>query len=94
MEMLKDIIARQQDGRFASDDPLVERLIAELLVLAEEVCVLRDRLDACEKLSRDGKVADMSAIDAYKRDSDSIERQLESHKAFFNDVFARITLPR
>jgi len=91
MEDLQDIIARQQLGRAASDDPLVERLLAELLSLAEEVCVLRDRLDACQQLADDGQSADKAAIDAYKRDAAQIERRLETHQVFFNELFARIS---
>jgi len=91
MEDLQDIIARQRLGRATSDDPLVERLLAELLSLAEEVCVLRDRLDACQQLADDGQSADKAAIDAYERDAAQIERRLETHQDFFNELFARIS---
>ena len=57
MDSLKDIIDRQQRERPPHDDPLTDRLLAEIVRLAEEVCVLRDRLDTCERLAAAGQPA-------------------------------------
>lgn len=89
MQTLKQIIAKQQRDRAPQDDPLAERLMAEIIRLAEEVCVARDRLDTCLLLAA-GQVDD-AAIDAYSVSDELIETRLNRHREFFEDVFERLT---
>ena len=63
MQTLADIIAAQQAGRKPVDDPLVERLLAEVVRQAEEVCVLRDRLDTVAALVEKGDVRRELVVD-------------------------------
>ena len=90
MDSLKDIIDRQHLERPPHDDPLTDRLIAELVRLAEEVCVLRDRLDTCERLAAAGQPAGCAAIDAYEVPGRVLEERLATHREFFESVFARL----
>ena len=92
MESLKDIVARQQRARPQHDDPLTNRLLAELVGLAEEVCVLRDRLDTCEQLASRGEPVDAAAIDAFKPTTEMTEQRLASHRAFFEALLARVEI--
>ena len=91
MKQLKDIIAEQHEARAALDDPFVERLLSEVLRLAEEVCVARDRLDTCQILAASGAATDAVAIDAFEVDAALLEERLARHKAFFEEVFARVS---
>lgn len=88
MESLKDIIDRQHASRPSHDDPLTDRLLAEILGLAEEVCVLRDRLDTCGHLA--GDAVSSSAIDAFELSPEMIEQRLGRHSEYFEALFARI----
>ncbi len=90
MESLKDIIDRQHLDRPPHDDPLTDRLLAELVRLAEEVCVLRDRLDTCERLAAAGQSAGCAAIDEFEPTNAMLEERLAKHREFFESVFARL----
>ena len=90
MKTLKDIAAQQQASRPAHDDPLTDRLVAEIVSLAEEVCVLRDRLDTAERL----ETGAADAIDAYEPDETLIAERLADHTRFYEEVFARISVNR
>ena len=91
MEELRDIIAKQHANREPHDDPLVEALLAELLSLAEEICVARDRLVTAQKLAAEGKQADDAAIDAYEPGSAEIETRLKTHREMFEALFERLS---
>ena len=88
MRTLEEIVAEQQGSR-ASDDPVVAALMAELIRVAEELCVASDRLDTCLRLA-DG-VIDSAAIDDYEVSPELTEERLARHKAFFEELFRRLT---
>ena len=87
MRSLKDIVAEQQAGR-PSDDPVVETLMAELIRVAEELCVARDRLDTCLYLA--GDAVSRAAVDAFEPSPEQTEQRLSRHTAFFEELFRRL----
>ena len=89
MKTLREIIAEQQ-GRRDSDDPLVDKLVAEILLLAESNCVLRDRLDTMERLAAAGKNIDEASVNEYLPDEHLTQERLERHKQFFEELFQRL----
>ena len=93
MKTLRDIAAEQQAARVPHDDPLVERLLAEIVELGEEVCVLRDRVETAELLGERGECADKAAIDAFEPDQALIEQRLANHNRWFEDIFTRLLKP-
>ena len=93
MKTLRDIALQQQAARAPHDDPLVERLLAEVVSLAEEVCVLRDRLDTTQLLLERGEQPSPDAIDAFEADADTVERRLAQHTNWFQEVFERLSGP-
>ena len=90
MQTLKEILEQQHAARAAHDDPLTDRLMAEIVRLAEEVCVLRDRLDTSERLAAAGKPADAAAVDAFEADAETTARRLAGHRDFFDRLFSRL----
>jgi hypothetical protein len=50
------------------DEPALEAMHGMLLVVLEEVCVLRDRLDTYERLGAEGIAVTPGAVDAYTPD--------------------------
>ena len=90
METLQDIIERQHRERPPHDDPLTDRLMAGIVELAEEVCVLRDRLDTCQRLAAAGEPSDDAAIDAYEVSAELIEERLARHRRYFGALFTRL----
>lgn len=90
MKTLKEVISEQQRSRPPHDDPLTDHLIAEIVTLAEEVCVLRDRLDTGERLAAAGRLADTSSVDAFEPDTEILEQRLARHREFFERLFARL----
>ena len=91
MRTLEDIVAEQQAAR-AADDPVVESLMTELIRVAEELCVTRDRLDTCMQIA-EGAVDD-AAIDRFEVSQELTEERLARHKAFFDDLFGRLAAGR
>jgi hypothetical protein len=47
------------------EDPAVDKLLAMVMALLGEVCTLRERLDAHERLAADGATCTPAAVDAY-----------------------------
>lgn len=90
MESLQEIVTAQQAARAPRDDPFAERVVAELLLLAEEICVLRDRLDSCARLAAAGKPCSRAAIDAFEPDDSIIAERLAEHRAFYEELFAQL----
>lgn len=91
MESLKDIVERQQQASPTYfDDPEKDRMMAMILSLAEEVCVLRDRFDTCRRLAGQGRAATDAKIDGFVVDDELREERLASHTAFFEGVLAGI----
>jgi hypothetical protein len=92
MESLQDIVARQQAAspRYF-DDPEKDRMMATILSLAEEVCVLRDRLDTSRRLAADGKPATNPNIEACAIPAAVLEDRLEAHTAFFAATLAGLS---
>lgn len=91
MESLKDIVDRQQQQSPAFfDDPEKDRMMATLLSLAEEVCVLRARLDTSRRLAEDGQPATERAIDSFVVSDSLQEERLDAHTAFFEATLARL----
>ena len=87
MRTLEEIVREQQASR-STDDPVVESLMAELIRVAEDLCVARDRLDTCLRIA--GDAVDEAAIDAYELSPELIEERLARHKAYFEDLFSRL----
>ncbi len=87
MRSLEDIVAEQQASR-SDNDPVVEALMAELVRVAEELCVARDRLDSCLRLA--GDAVNEADIDAFNVSPELTEARLAAHTAFFEDLFGRL----
>lgn len=90
MKSLTDIIKQQHADRTISDDSMIESLMAEVITLAEDNCVLRDRLDTCQRLAAQHKPADDKAIDAYVANDELVAARLKAHGEFFSTLFSRL----
>jgi hypothetical protein len=91
MESLKDIAARQQANRPTYfDDPQKDHMLALILELTEEICVLQDQLDSCALLADAGKPCGPEAVQVYEPDAAEIDRRLAQHTRRFEEVLARL----
>ena len=91
MESLQDIAARQQANRPGYfDDPQKDHMLALILELTEEICVLQDQLDSCALLSDAGKSCSHEAVQAYEPDAEEIDRRLAQHTRRFEEVLNRL----
>ena len=93
MLTLEEIVAEQQARQSDVDDPLLAAVLAELLRQAEEVCVLRDRLDSVERLLEAGSAPTPDAIDAFVPAPELVSQRLERHRRHFADLFERLHAP-
>lgn len=92
MKSLKEIASEQQKSRPKYyEDPEKDRMIALIIELAEEVCVLRDALDNSEQLAKAGVPATPKARDAYTVTDELIAARLARHQAYFEQLFARLS---
>ena len=81
------VLARNARGKrphFFPTDGL-DQAMSMILVLAEELCVVRDRLDTVEKVARDGGLAD--AIEAYQPTADDLSAREARRQAFLNRLY-------
>ena len=90
MLTLEEIVAEQQALQSDMEDPLLAAILAELLRQAEEVCVLRDRLDSVERLLEAGSPPTPDAIDAYVPAPELVSERLEQHRRYLAEVFERL----
>lgn len=90
MKSLTDIIKQQHANRTISDDSMIESLMAEVITLAEDNCVLRDRLDTCQRLAAQHEPADDKAIDAYVPNDELVTARIKAHGEFFATLFSRL----
>ena len=90
LESIRDILARQQAGAAAGSGGPPGPGWALLIELAEELCVLRDRLDTAMRLSAAGLVVDDQAIDAFEPEPQLLAERLERHRALFTGLFKRL----
>lgn len=84
MESLQDIIEKQQQASPTYfDDPQKDAMLATILSLAEEVCVLRDRVDTCRRLAESGVPASDAAVDSFDVADELLEQRLAAHTELF-----------
>lgn len=89
MESLQDIIEKQQKARPTYfEDPQKDAMLATILSLAEEVCVLRDRIDTSRRLADSGAPASDAAIDTFEISDELLEQRLSTHTEFFAATLA------
>lgn len=91
MRSLKDILEEQQRDRpryFPNSSE--DRLIALLIELAEEVCVLRDDIDTRRRLANDGALATDDAVDTFQVSDEIVSERLAEHQRFFEALFERL----
>jgi len=61
------------------DQPAMEGMYGMLVVLMEEICVLRDRLDTCERLGEQGIAVTPASVEAYEADA-AVEQAREERR--------------
>lgn len=84
---LASLAKAAQEGRTTYfDDPSKDRLLDVITELAEQNCVLKDRLITAQKIES----GDPAAIDAYEISDEEISERLDRHSDFMNDLFAQI----
>lgn len=76
--------ARGKRPHFFPTDGL-DQAMSMILVLAEELCVVRDRLDTVEHVARDGGLAD--AIEAYQPDEAALQAREARRQAFLAKLY-------
>jgi len=90
MKSLTQIIKQQHADRPLANDSMIESLLAEIVALAEDNCVLRDRLDTCQRLAAQHAPAGDKAIDDYVPNDELISERLTAHGEFFAALFSRL----
>jgi hypothetical protein len=68
------------------DDPAVERVLAITMAVAQEVSVLRERLDTIERLLEKNGSLSRADIDAYAPDADSARERAEWQRMYIARV--------
>ena len=94
MKTLAEIARIQQvNSPTYFDDPRADRALALLLMTAEEVCVLRDRLETAASLVADGKLPTDPSIDDYVVSEEQMAQRLVRHRAYFTELFTQLGEP-
>ncbi|MGJ8563091.1 MAG: hypothetical protein ACSHXY_06010 [Alphaproteobacteria bacterium] len=66
-------------------------LTAEVLLLAEQVCVERDRLVIGMRLIQQGRDVTQDNVNAFELEDSDIEVQLARHTEFYEETFKRLS---
>jgi hypothetical protein len=74
------------------DDPNIDRLVTMIMVMAEEISVLRERLDTHERLAAKGKKATPANIETYAPDLKVEDAREELRAAMLARVFRLIAV--
>jgi hypothetical protein len=91
MQTLKSITQKQQAASPTYfDDPEKARLMKCMLSLAEEICVLRDRLDTCSKLADQDKPATDANIESFEVTDEMEAQRLQRHTELFECTLAAV----
>jgi len=61
------------------EQPAIEAMYGMLVVMLEEICVLRDRIDTCERLGAQGIPVTPDSVEAYQPDAD-VDAQREARR--------------
>lgn len=85
-----DVLDDEDGDPQSSSDSVVSSLVAELLLLAEEVCVARDRLDTALKLYAEGRDVSYNIIDNHELHEDEIELRLANHRELYEKIYQRL----
>ena len=92
MESLKSIAARQQANRpVYFDDPQKDHMLAMILQLAEEVCVLQSRVETCVLLSKKGQSCTNAAIDQFEISPELQDQRLQQYTEFHEQLMSRLS---
>lgn len=87
-----DRVAYVRHGRPAFfDDPAVDKLLAITMALLGEVCVLRDRLDAHERLAAARGLFDPATVDAWVPDAEAAAARDAARQATLDRVLSVLT---
>ena len=73
------------------DDPEIDRLLAMIMALLGEMSVLRDRLDAHERLAADGKSATPEAVDRFEPDAEAESQRARNRQQLTERVLSVLT---
>ena len=91
MESLRDIAARQQRNRPTYfGDPQKDHMLAMILELAEEVCVLQSRVETCQLLSGQGQACTDEALDKFQPADDLQDQRLQQYTEYFEQLMKRL----
>jgi hypothetical protein len=88
----RDRVAYVRHGRPAFfEDPAVDKLLAIAMALLGEVCVLRERLDAHERLAAAGEVLSPASVDAFEPDEAATRERDLARERTMNRVLSVLT---
>ena len=88
----QDRIASVQNGRpVFFEDPVNDRLLAMIMSLLGEICVLRERLDAQERLAQAHGLWSPADIDAYEPDAEARAARTRERDAQLERVLKVLT---
>ena len=73
------------------DDPAVDKLLAMVMALLGEVCVLRERLDAHERLAQARGMFGPGSVDDYLPDAESEGRRTADRELIMSRVLSVLT---
>ncbi|MCE7901934.1 MAG: hypothetical protein DYH20_04555 [Gammaproteobacteria bacterium PRO9] len=76
------------------EDPTVDRLVAMLMSLVGEVSVLRERLDAVERLAERQGVFTLDEVDHFSPDTEANTARAEWRNAYLARIFQVLQMER
>lgn len=72
---------------FMPDEPIAERLVRMVTALVTELAVLRERVDALERLATDKGILEPAAVDAFQPDAEVEAARRQWREQYLARVF-------
>ncbi|WP_321324390.1 hypothetical protein [uncultured Parasphingorhabdus sp.] len=90
MQTIVEIIDEINAGTEKSDE-LIPALTTEVLLLAEQLCVERDRFDVAIRLAENGANVTGRSVAEYVFTDSDLDQRLAVHTAFYEQIFNRLS---
>lgn len=86
MTAARESFKRHKGRRPAPGDERIDALLGALMALTSEVAVLRERLDAHERIAARGEVATPEAVDSFLPDDETTASRANQRKRLIDKV--------
>lgn len=92
---MKSLVKILEESSFSENSKatqgVLKTMVDEILLLAEAICVERDRFEIAAKLAEQGVEITNENVSAFEMKDADIELRLARHTSFYEQIFKRLS---